>query len=150
MLRHYILFLKREYFETVYILNIGLPTNILQISLNHKIQALPLRDKIFTTMSNKSNAAWAFLAGAAVGATLGILYAPDKGKNTRDKLSFQLEKYRDKLKEYLDQLMNGKEVAFTPARSEGEKVVKDTRHQAETLLADVEQLMGQIKSRNNQ
>jgi gas vesicle protein len=118
--------------------------------LNHKIQALPLRDKIFTTMSNKSNAAWAFLAGAAVGATLGILYAPDKGKNTRDKLSFQLEKYRDKLKEYLDQLMNGKEVAFTPARSEGEKVVKDTRHQAETLLADVEQLMGQIKSRNNQ
>ncbi len=150
MLRHYILSPKREYFETVYILNIRLPTNILQISLNHKIQALPLRDKIFTTMSNKSNAAWAFLAGAAVGATLGILYAPDKGKNTRDKLSFQLEKYRDKLKEYLDQLMNGKEVAFTPARSEGEKVVKDTRHQAETLLADVEQLMGQIKSRNNQ
>jgi gas vesicle protein len=54
-------------------------------------------------MSNKNSAFLAFLAGAAVGATLGILYAPDKGKNTRDKLSFQLEKYRERLKAYIDE-----------------------------------------------
>lgn len=37
----------------------------------------------------------AFLSGAALGAIVGILYAPDKGKNTRDRLSYQLDKYKD-------------------------------------------------------
>jgi len=100
-------------------------------------------------MSSRNNAFWAFLAGASVGATLGVLYAPDKGKNTRDKLSYQLEKYRDSLKDYLEQLMNGKEVTFTAARKEGERIVNDTKQQAESLLADVEDLIGQIKNKSN-
>jgi gas vesicle protein len=100
-------------------------------------------------MSNKNSAFLAFVAGAAVGAALGILYAPDKGKNTRDKLSFQLEKYRERLKEYLDELMNGdKDVPFTAARSESEKVVKDAQEKAESLLQDVENLIGQIKTKS--
>ena len=34
----------------------------------------------------KSNVVLGVLAGAAIGALLGILYAPDKGTNTRKKL----------------------------------------------------------------
>ena len=96
-------------------------------------------------MSKNNNSFWAFVAGAAIGAALGILYAPDKGKNTRDKLSFQLDKYRERLKELLDQLVDGKETTHTAARSEGQKVVKETRAKAEELLSDVESLIGQIK-----
>jgi gas vesicle protein len=44
-----------------------------------------------------SNALIAFMAGAAVGTILGVLYAPDKGVNTREKLSFRLDKYNDEL-----------------------------------------------------
>lgn len=37
--------------------------------------------------SNTSNAFITFLSGAAVGAVAGILFAPDKGSNTREKIS---------------------------------------------------------------
>ena len=46
-------------------------------------------------MSKSSRTFWAFMTGATVGAVLGILYAPDKGENTRNKLLFQLGKYQD-------------------------------------------------------
>lgn len=34
-----------------------------------------------------SNVLWSIITGAAVGATLGVLYAPDKGSKTRNKIS---------------------------------------------------------------
>jgi gas vesicle protein len=39
------------------------------------------------------------LAGAAAGALLGILFAPDKGVNTRKKIVSKGEEYADDLKE---------------------------------------------------
>jgi hypothetical protein len=36
---------------------------------------------------------WAFLAGVAVGVTVGILVAPDSGANTRKKLKEKLGQY---------------------------------------------------------
>jgi gas vesicle protein len=85
--------------------------------------------------------------GATVGATLGILYAPDKGKNTRDRLTYQLDKYRDRLKELIDELVEGKDEPANTAKHEGQRVINDAREKAERLLGDVEQLMGQIRKR---
>ncbi len=98
-------------------------------------------------MGKKSgNLLLAFLAGAATGAILGILYAPDKGVNTRQKLSFQLEKYRNMLRDFLNDLIEDKEnPLITGARSEGQRVVDDAREKAERLLEDVDELLGKIK-----
>lgn len=88
-----------------------------------------------------------FLSGITAGIAIGVLYAPDKGANTRDRLSFQLAKYRDQLKEYIEAMVDSKEMPNTYARSEGEKVVNDARERAEKLLGDVEDLIGQIKTK---
>lgn len=98
-------------------------------------------------MNKLSKTFWAFMTGAAVGAVLGILYAPDKGENTRNKLLYQLQKYRDQLEGLVSDLIEGKEIPETMAKSEGKKVVNEAREKAERLLEDVETMMSQIKAK---
>lgn len=97
-------------------------------------------------MNRGSSNLLAFVVGAATGAILGILYAPDKGSNTRDKLTYQLDKYKKQLEDLLEDIINGKVEVSSSAKEEGEKVVSDARAKAEQLLTDVDDLIGQIKS----
>ena len=97
-------------------------------------------------MSKGSSNLFAFVLGAAAGAIVGILYAPDKGTNTRDKLSYQLDKYKKQLEKLLEDIVNGKVEVSSIAKEEGEKVVSEARQKAEQLLSDVDDLIGQIKS----
>ncbi len=97
-------------------------------------------------MAKSGKSFWAFMMGAAAGAAIGILYAPDKGKNTRDMLAFKLQKYQDQLKKLIEELVEGSEMPESMAKTESKKVVSEAREKAERLLSDVESLMGQIKA----
>lgn len=98
-------------------------------------------------MSKKTTVLVAFTSGAAVGAVAGILFAPEKGRETRYWLSYRLEKYRDTLADLTQQLMAKTDNMPTNAKSEGQRVIQDAKDKAEKLLGDVDSLINEINSR---
>lgn len=100
-------------------------------------------------MSKSTRTLFAFLTGCATGIFMGVLYAPQKGEITRDRLTYRLSKYRDQLQKLIDDLVEGKHSPDSMAKTEGERVVNDAREKAEKLLEDVDRLMAQIKNQNN-
>lgn len=88
------------------------------------------------------------LAGASAGAAFGLLYAPDKGKITRDRMSFRLSKYREQIERMITDLIDSSELPENLSKNEGQRVVNDAREKAERLLEDVDRLMAQIKQQN--
>lgn len=97
-------------------------------------------------MSKTSNILF-FVSGAAVGAAAGILFAPEKGRETRSWLSYRLEKYRDTLSDLLEELVDDRGRVTSSAKSEGQRVIQDAKDKAEKLLGDVDSLINEINSR---
>ncbi|MCS6906194.1 MAG: YtxH domain-containing protein, partial [Bacteroidia bacterium] len=76
----------------------------------------------------------AFLGGVAAGAVLGLLFAPDSGSNTRDKISYQLDKYLQKLNAFLSRSENSSEKY---ASKYPEQITLEDKKKAEELLKEV-------------
>jgi gas vesicle protein len=84
-----------------------------------------------------------FLSGVAVGAVAGILLAPDSGKNTRDKLSFQIEKQIEQLK-----LLLAGATKNSPQATHRSDTQNQDYRKAEELLREVENLLEDVKSKS--
>ena len=96
-------------------------------------------------MNKSSNFIVGLLSGALAGTILALLYAPDTGKNTRDKLSYRLSEYLEDLNELIDQLKEEKEILVSEAKEKGDKVVLDAKNRAETLINEAEDLLHSIE-----
>ena len=53
-------------------------------------------------MNRSEKTLFSFVLGAAAGLAAGFLFAPDKGKSTREKLSSKASELKDELKENID------------------------------------------------
>ena len=76
------------------------------------------------------------LAGAAVGATLGILFAPDKGSNTRKKISKKSNEYAEGIEDKFREFMGSMSEKFEQITAEAQKVSHNGQAKVEELLID--------------
>lgn len=88
-------------------------------------------------MSNNSgNTLLALLAGAAIGAVAGILFAPDKGSKTREKIKDGLNKAKDDFKKKFD------------LEETYEDVVSNMSHNTEDVISFLETKLADLKKQN--
>lgn len=87
-------------------------------------------------------------AGASLGAVIALLYAPDTGKNTRDRLSFRMQAYIEDLRASVDRLKEKQQEITSKAKEEGNKVVRDAQARADQLIQEAESLLENIEKTN--
>ena len=94
---------------------------------------------------NSTNSLISLIVGLIIGGILGVLFAPDKGNNTRDRLTFRLNKYKRKLEDLLDEIIDEKDSIDSEAKTQSKKVVNNAKTKAEKLLKDVDGILSKIK-----
>jgi gas vesicle protein len=89
--------------------------------------------------------AFGLITGATIGSIIAILYAPDKGDVTRDKLRFKLRTYLDDLNQLMSKIKNQKNDLISEAKIQGSEVVADAQQKAEDLIFEAEELLKSIQ-----
>lgn len=100
-------------------------------------------------MSKSKDFTLGLISGALVGSAIALLYAPDKGSNTRDVLSYRLSTYLDDLTHLIDELSEEK-ASISEAKRKGDLVVEDARNRAEDLIREAEDLLDTIEKTKEQ
>ncbi|TNJ45395.1 YtxH domain-containing protein [Tamlana fucoidanivorans] len=105
-------------------------------------------------MSKSSNLVLGLLAGGAIGATLGILFAPDKGINTRQKLVDEALSAKadlsEKAHEVKDKVASQAKQKKDSLDSQLESILNNASYKADDIITSLEQKLAILKARNKQ
>lgn len=104
-------------------------------------------------MSTKNgNGILALLAGAAIGVGLGILFAPDKGSKTREKIKDSLDDLKDGALSKWNTLEDETKMKFSKTKDELKETVEDllshSSHEAEEAISFLEEKLAELKKQN--
>ncbi len=102
--------------------------------------------------SNTGQTLLALLTGAAIGAGLGILYAPDKGSQTREKLSKEAKKTQKRLNKQIKQTTESLSEKAQQARLSFNQKLNDTlssaSYKADDILLAMEDKLESLRKQN--
>lgn len=100
-------------------------------------------------MAGKTSTVVAVLAGAAVGAALGILFAPDEGRKTRKKIKDGATQKADELKEKFGDFAETVKSKFGYAQQDIEagldQLVANVEDKADEVIATLEKKLEELK-----
>jgi gas vesicle protein len=103
-------------------------------------------------MGKDSSTLLGILAGTAIGATLGILFAPDKGSNTRQRIADEALSVKDTVLEGTEHLRD--KVAETVSSNKAtldeeiESIVSNVSHKTEDVITTLEKKLTELKAKN--
>lgn len=102
--------------------------------------------------NNTGNTLLALVTGAAIGAGLGVLFAPDQGKKTRKKIKKTVEdqskELKDKVVDLTQQLSDKAKHAKVSLEDRVEHLVSDGSHKAEEVIDILEKKLADLKAAN--
>ncbi len=103
---------------------------------------------------NTGSVLLALLTGAAIGAGIGILYAPDEGKETRQKIKRKAIDVKEDIserishaKEELTKTAEEKKVAF---EQKLEDVLSNMSYKADDIIVTLERKLEELREKNAQ
>jgi gas vesicle protein len=98
------------------------------------------------------NTVLGFVAGAAIGAIAGILYAPAKGSETREKLREGLDDIKNNLQDKFENATQDLKGQISDAKFDLEEtyenLVSTMSHKAEDVIAFLETKLADLKAQN--
>jgi gas vesicle protein len=89
---------------------------------------------------------WSALAGGALGFTLGMLFAPQRGPDTRRRLAYQLERLASETENFLRRFAQSG-LEGTPSQT-GDEVVADAEARANHIRDDIDALLEELREQS--
>lgn len=104
-------------------------------------------------MSNKTgDSILALLAGAAIGVGIGILFAPDKGSKTREKIKDSLDDLKDQAKSKFGSFEEEAKEKFSQSKEDLKETVDNllskSSYKAEEAISFLEEKLAELKNQN--
>ncbi|WP_282122781.1 YtxH domain-containing protein [Algibacter mikhailovii] len=103
-------------------------------------------------MSNSGSTFLGILAGGAIGVTLGLLFAPDKGVNTRQKVIDEALSAKQKLSDTANDLKDKIESEAVHKKESLEDqldaIMANASYKADDLIVGLEKKLALLKERN--
>jgi gas vesicle protein len=87
---------------------------------------------------NESGSFFPFISGIAIGALLGVLFAPKKGSETRAEIKVKLDELKEKFETYFDSKSD------TPG-AETNSEQEELANEAQKLMSELEKILQKIK-----
>ncbi len=103
-------------------------------------------------MANSGSTLLALLTGAAIGAAVGLLYAPDSGEHTREKLGKDAKKAQDQFNKKYQETTSNLSSKAKKARKDFEHRLEETlssaSYKADEILAAMESKLEDLRKQN--
>lgn len=104
-------------------------------------------------MSSDNNSGNGFLigliAGSALGAIVGLLYAPKSGKELRDDIRAKSNEFLDDADKYIhDAKVKAKDL-INEGKKKSEELIVDAKSKSEELLKEAQKIFDEAKSKTN-